>query len=120
MEGVMRPVDFTKVKELVSIKQVCDLLGWRAVCKEPSAQRGPCPVHRSTDPESRSFAVNSEGWFCHSCKRGGDQIRLYAEVHRLPVLEAAIELCKAFAVDVPYLPRRPRQQRKPREQEEDR
>jgi hypothetical protein len=120
MGTAMRPIDFGRLKELVSIDKVLDLLGWRHATVEGINRRGPCPVHRSTNPESRSFAAGPQGWFCHTCKRGGDQLRLWAEATRAEPLPAALELCRRLGIDPPFLPRRPRQPRAPRNRGEER
>ena len=116
----MRPVDFAAVKQLVSMEKVLDLIGWRPRWHEGKERRGPCPVHKSSNPDSRSFAAAAEGWFCHSCKRGGDQVSLYAAVQQLDALAAAVEMCERLGLNVPYLPRPARQPRKPRAREEER
>jgi hypothetical protein len=107
----MRPLDFAKVKELVSYRQVLELLNWRHVRQEAGWYRGPCPVHHSTRPTSDSFAVSWKGWVCHSCKRHGDQLRLWAEATGKELLPATVELCDRLGIAPPYLPRRPRQPR---------
>jgi len=115
----MRPVDFLAIKQLVSVEKVLELIRWRPRWIEGKERRGPCPVHRSTNPDSRSFAASVEGWYCHTCKRGGDQVSLYAAVYELQPLAAAVEMCQRLGLDVPYLPRPPRKPRKPRTREEE-
>jgi hypothetical protein len=111
----MRPVDFDRVKELVSYAAVLKLLGWRHVRMEAGRHRGPCPVHHSTNPRGDSFAVGPMGWTCHKCKRNGDQLALWAQATGRPILEATLDLCGRLDLEVPYLARRPRQARKPRQ-----
>jgi hypothetical protein len=107
----MRPVDFPEVKRLVGMEMVLELIGWEPRRIKGEVQRGPCPVHGSRNPGSRIFVVGLDVWYCHYCKRGGSQLDLYALVHGLPLLEAAVRLCQQAGVDVPYLPRRPRRPR---------
>lgn len=115
----MRPIDFQAVKRLVSLAKVLEWIGWRPRWTEGQERRGPCPVHTSRNPDSRSFAAGPDGWFCHSCKRGGLQIELYALFYQLKPLAAAVEMCNRAGEAVPYLPRRPRQPRRPRDREEE-
>ncbi len=105
----MPGINFRRVKELIPIWDVLRLIDWKPVRIEPTGVRGPCPVHRSTNPKSRSFAASADGWYCHSCRHRGDQLRLYAEVRGLDVYAATLELCRLLRLPVPYLPsRRPR------------
>jgi hypothetical protein len=116
----MPAIDFKAVKLRVSLRQVLDLLRWQPSSIEGFERRGPCPIHGSSSPASRSFATFADGFTCHSCKASGDQLRLYSLVRRLNIYAATVELCGRLAVEVPYLPR-VRKARKPRgEQEEER
>ncbi len=100
----MRPIDFARLKQLVPMHQVLDLISWRPLRRENDELRGPCPVHLSTSPKSRCFAVKGNSWYCHGrCRHGGDQVRLYAEVRGLLVYDAAVELCGELKIAVPYL-----------------
>lgn len=59
---------------------------------------GPCPVHGSTSPNSRSFSVNLDAgrYFCHKCRSHGNALELWAAVHKLRVYDAALDLCRAL------------------------
>lgn len=114
----MPSINFDRVKELVDYRRVLDLLNWRHVRSEAGWLRGPCPVHRSTRATSDSFAVCWKGWKCHSCGRHGDQLRLWAEATGQELFPAVKDLCGRLGVEVPYIPRRPRQARPPRNREE--
>jgi DNA primase len=110
----MRPIDFNIVAQVVSLDDVLRILGWRAEYQTGPERRGSCPIHPSGHAVSRSFAVKGNMWYCHVCKKGGNQIDLYQLVSGKPVLEAAVEMCKKQGVPIPYLPRRPRKPRPPR------
>ncbi len=101
-------VDFEAVKQQVTILGALKLLGWSWSHIKGKQARGPCPVHGSGSTKSRSLAVDLErgSWYCHSCKRGGSVIDLWAAVNGLPIYEAAIALCHAVNLPVPLLPRR--------------
>jgi len=97
-------IDFQEVRILVPITRALDALGWQEVCRYVGYQlRGQCPIHGSTNPRSRSFAVHTRlnRWFCHSCKRRGDVIDLWALMNGLSIAEAARELCDLVGVAVP-------------------
>lgn len=106
----MPSVDFARVKELISLEEYLSVLGWKACRNEPTACRGPCVVHGSTNPKSRCLAVNFSRrcWFCQKCKIGGDVIDLYAAINNVEVHQAAIQLCQLFRVAVPELKERRR------------
>jgi len=98
-------IDFAEVRILVPIQRALDALGWKEVCRYSGYQlRGKCPIHMSTNPRSRSFAVHLRlnRWFCHGCKRRGDVLDLWQLMHGLRVAEAARELCDLVGAAVPY------------------
>jgi DNA primase len=69
--------------------------------------RGPCPVHGSTSPRSRSLAahVDKQCWHCFRCGAGGNALDLYVAVTKLPLYAAAVELCARLHRPVPWLQR---------------
>lgn len=99
-------LDFNAIKRDCPLHDVLLHLGWRPIWSRGDQQRGPCLLHHSERPRSRSFAVSGDGWFCHKCKIGGDQIRLWAELHHLPPFEAAIAMATTVGRPIYYL-RRP-------------
>ena len=72
--------------------------------------RGPCPVHGSQSPRSRSFAAHLERhcWHCFRCGAHGNALDLWAAVTKRPLYEAALDLCRRLHLDIPWLPARPR------------
>lgn len=99
----LRPLDLKFLRELIPPMHSLSLLHWPGR-REPCGQwRGPCPIHGSHSPTSRSLSVSDRYWYCHVCRRGGDAIQLWAEIHRVTVLEAAHELCQRLAIAPPYL-----------------
>jgi hypothetical protein len=109
----MSGVDFDAVKRLVPMSAVLNLIGWQPSAVYRARQRGPCPVHGSSSPSSRSFEASPRVWYCYACKRGGGPLQLYAEVRKLSVYKAAVELCRVLKYRVPWLPRS--KVRKPRQ-----
>jgi DNA primase len=103
----MPGVDFDKLRKQVSMEQVLDLLGF-----EPSQRRGDqwygrCPLHDSTSARPRCFSVNvaTGRYRCHRCHSQGHQIELWAAATKLPLHPAAIDLCHALGVEVPWIHR---------------
>ena len=103
----MPGVDFHSLRSEVSIEQVLNQLGFVAASRTGSQLHGPCPVHGSTSTSSRSLSVNLKTgrYYCHKCHSHGNQLELWAAVHRLPVYEASLDLCRALGRDVPRIER---------------
>lgn len=98
-----RPLDLRLLRDLIRPLQVLAALGWVPKSRERASVRGPCPVHVSRSAGSRSFSVGDTWWRCHSCRAHGDGVALWAAVRRVPVLEAAYQLCREFQIAPPYL-----------------
>ena len=103
----MPGVDYQALRTTVSMEDVLNQLGFVPTSQSGDQLHGPCPVHGSTSPSSRSFSVNLETgrYYCHKCQSHGNQLELWAAVHRLPIYEAAIDLCRALGQDVPWIER---------------
>jgi DNA primase len=99
----MPGIDFALLRRQLALTQVLDLLGFTATTRRGPQLRGPCPVHRSTAPHSRSFAADVEKncWHCFRCGAGGNALDLYLAVTGLPVYEGTLELCARLHVPVP-------------------
>jgi DNA primase len=102
----MPGVCFRQVRARVSLRDVLELLGWQPRTRRGDQLRGPCPLHGSTAPTSRGFAVHlGKGVFhCFRCGAGGNALDLYAAATRQPLHPAAVELCRRLGHDVPWLP----------------
>jgi DNA primase len=99
----MPGIDFTRLRQQISLAQVLDLVGFTATTRRGRQVRGPCPVHGSTTPRSRSFAahVDKHCWHCFGCGAGGNALDLYLAVTKLPVYEGALELCARLGLTPP-------------------
>ena len=98
----MPGIDFTLLRQQVSLTQVLDLVGFRATTRRGPQVRGPCPVHGSAPP-SRSLAAHLQKncWHCFGCGAGGNALDLYVAVTKLPVYEGALELCVRLGLTPP-------------------
>ena len=78
----MPGVNFSAVQSLVPMGKVLELLGLVAGGAWRGQVHGPCPVHKSRSPRSRSFSVNlAQGVCkCHKCGFAGNQIQLWAKL----------------------------------------
>ena len=99
----MPGIDFALLRQQISLTQVLDLIGFTATTRRGPQWRGPCPVHKSASPRSRSFAAHVEKncWHCFRCGAGGNALDLYLAVTKLPVYEGALELCTRLRLPVP-------------------
>ena len=103
----MAGVDFNVLRNEIKMVQVLEQLHFEKVSQSGDQLRGPCPIHGSSNPSSRTFSVNvSTGrYYCHKCQSKGNQLELWAAVHKLSIYEAAIDLCRALGRPVPRINR---------------
>ena len=101
----MPGVDFQAVRSMVPIAQVLALIGF--VPRESSGEqlRGPCPVHRSTSPRSRTFSVNlrQNAYRCFKCGSVGNQLDLWAALSKTDLHTATVDLCERLHLDIPWI-----------------
>jgi DNA primase len=103
----MPGVHYSEVQSCVPMARVLELLGFVAHGATGDQLRGPCPVHRSQSPQSRSFSVHLAQGMCRCFKCGfvGNQIQLWAALKGMTVYEAAVDLCQQAGVEVPWIKR---------------
>jgi DNA primase len=101
----MPRIDFRTARAQCRLADVLNLVGFTPTSRHGAQLRGPCPVHRSTRPASRSFAahVGKGVWHCFHCGAGGNVLDLWAAVSGLPLYEAVIQLCARLGQEVPWL-----------------
>jgi DNA primase len=97
----MPSLDFKAIRTAVSIAQVLKIVGFVSVEQSGDQVRGPCLIHGSTSPESRSFSANlgKNTFQCFKCGAKGNQLDLYAAVTQFPIHEAALQLCEQAGID---------------------
>lgn len=107
----MPGIDFRQARSDVRLAEVLDLVGFAATRRHGEQVRGPCPVHRSRTPQSRSFAAHlgKHAWRCFGCGAGGNALDLWVAVTRQPLYAAVIDLYQRLGREVPWL----RQTREP-------
>jgi DNA primase len=103
----MPGVDFQSLRTEITMEHVLNQLGFVSTSRHGDQLHGPCPIHGSTSPDSRSLSINLETnrYYCHKCHSHGNQLELWAAVHQLPMYEAALDLCHALGRDVPWIKR---------------
>ena len=98
-------IDYVYLREQISIDQVLRYLGHYDRLHGGGVQlRGPCPIHGSSRPQSRSFAVHLEKnvfrCFHPPCAAQGNALDLWATVRKLPIYEAALDLAETFHLEI--------------------
>jgi hypothetical protein len=97
-------IDFEEVKANVTIRQVCDALQWKPSGGNAHTWYGPCPLHCSNHVGQRylrrccSIDLAQNRWYCHKCKKGGNQLDLFAQARKLSLYEAALVLVVSHAI----------------------
>ncbi len=101
----MPAIDLAQLRSQVSMEQVLTLLGFVPSRRHGDWLRGPCPVHRSRQPHSRVFWVDlaTHRYRCFQCHSAGRQLDLWAAANRLPIHDAAEDLCRRLGIAVPWL-----------------
>jgi DNA primase len=103
----MPGIDFGTLRDEITMEQVLELLHFIPSNRLGDQWRGPCPVHQSASPRSRSLSVNvsTRRYHCHKCHSKGNQLELWAQVQQLPIYTAAIDLCHALGRPIPWITR---------------
>jgi DNA primase len=104
----MAGIDYAALRQRLRLGQVLELLGLVPRTRCGAQWRGPCPVHGSRTSRSRSFAAHLERhcWHCFRCGAHGNVLDLWMATTKLPLYEAARDLCQRLHVDIPWLPAR--------------
>ena len=100
----MSGIDYQALRVAVPIEQVLALLNFQPSRCRGRQLRGPCPVHDpGADDDRRCFSVHLERhvFRCFICGAHGNQLDLWRQVHRLPLYEAALHLCRHAAIPPP-------------------
>jgi DNA primase len=100
-------VDFDRVRAEITIEQVLSLFGFQPSKRSGVQWYGSCPLHRSTSGRCHSFSVNVAigRYYCHGCHSHGNQLELWAAATKLPLHQAAIDLCHRLGHQVPWIGR---------------
>jgi hypothetical protein len=98
--------DFAALREQITIEQALSQLGhFEHLQGNATQRRGPCPIHGSQRPASRSFSVNLQRnlfqCFSPTCQAHGNVLDLWAAIHNLTLYEAAKHLAATFGSKSP-------------------
>ena len=103
----MPGVDFHRLRAEITMQQVLDLLGFQPSQRTGQQWYGACPLHGASSRRPRSFSVNVAvgRYYCHQCHSHGNQLDLWAAATKLPLHPAAVNLCGALGLEVPWIRR---------------
>ena len=105
----MPGVDFERIRAVVTMEQVLDLLGFEPMSRSGSQWSGSCPLPDcgAGRRRRRSFSVNvaSGRYSCHRCRSHGNPLELWAAATQQSVYPAAIDLCRRLGCEIPWLRR---------------
>ena len=98
-------VDLRVARREIGLGRVLELLGWRPHERRGEQARGPCPLHGSTSPRSRSFSAHlGRGvWHCFRCDASGNAVELWARATGLGLYQAVLDLYDRLGREVPWL-----------------
>src|SRR5260370_10976 len=101
----MPGIHFAAVRAMIPLADVLKLVGFVPCETAGDRVRGPCPVHHSTAPTSRSFSANLKRhiYKCFTCGASGNQLDLYAAVTGQRLFEASIALCDPLHHEIPWM-----------------
>jgi DNA primase len=111
----MPSIDYAAARQALPIADVPRLLDWQAVTRRGLQARGPCFLHGSRSPRSRSLAVHlgKNLYRCFSCGAGGNALDLWSAHTRQPLHAAVIDLCQRLGVSVPLARRASKEKERP-------
>ena len=100
----MPGIDYRAARSQLRLADVLALIDYRPRRRRGDQWRGPCPVHGSPSATSRSFAAHlgRNVWHCFRCGAGGNALDVCCAVTKLPLYEAALELCARLDLPVPW------------------
>ncbi len=102
----MPGIDYRQARSRLRLVEVLELIGYRPRRAVGQQWRGPCPLHGSRSPTSRSFAVHlgKNVYHCFRCGSAGNALDLWAAWTQQHLHAAVLDLCQRLGQDVPWLP----------------
>jgi DNA primase len=101
----MPGIDFAAVRAAVSLRDVLNLIEFRPVRRNKRGFRGICPFGCDGSPGDFAAYLETNSYYCFSCRRGGNQLELWARLQRLELSNAARDLCHRLHIEVPLIHR---------------
>jgi hypothetical protein len=98
-------IDLRQARSEIRLAVVLELLGWGERERRGAQVRGPCPVHGSSSPRSRSFSAHlgRNVWRCFVCAAQGNALDLWARATGQELYPAVLALYRQLGRAVPWL-----------------
>ena len=98
-------VDYAYLRSQVTIEQVLRHINHNEKLRGAATQRrGPCPIHKSTRENSKSFSVNLTKnvfqCFNKTCAAKGNVLDLWAAIQGQTIHQAALDLAQTFGLKI--------------------
>lgn len=108
----MPGIDYRAARERLPLHAVLELVGFVPRWRCGDQVRGPCPLHGSRSPTSRSLAAHlrKNVYHCFRCGAAGNALDLWTAWTRQELHPAVVDLCDRLGQEVPWLPAQPPQQ----------
>lgn len=102
----MPGIDYRRLHEQIAMAQVLDLIGFEPRWRRGPQVRGRCPIPgcQSTSGHPFSVHLDSQVYHCFACGSHGNPLDLWTAVCDLPIHRAALALCHAAQLTLPWLP----------------
>ena len=102
----MPGIDYRRLRQLVPMAEVLELIGFQPTRRKGPRLRGPCPIPLCPSASDPDFSVQLDRqiYQCFACHSKGNQLDLWAAVQNLPLHPASIALCHAASITPPWLP----------------
>lgn len=99
----MTLLDYAALRQQVSLRQTLALLAYQPTHRQGSQWRGPCLLARHAEhaDAERCFCVQVDRhlFYCFVCRRGGNQLDLWAAIHHLTLPAAALDLWQRMGLE---------------------
>jgi hypothetical protein len=97
-------IDYAELRRRFTLRDVLRLLEYTRWQGSGEQVYGPCPLGCSRSPRVCSLHLGRNIWHCNKCDQGGNHLDLWRMVKRLPIYEAALDLCSRLDLAVPWKP----------------
>jgi DNA primase len=103
--GVEVGIDYRELRAVVSMQDILALIGFLLTSVRGDQLRGPCPLPESKGPKSTSFSANNakKAFRCFRCGAAGNHLDLWVAWTKLPLHDAAIDLCRRLDRMAPHI-----------------
>ena len=103
----MPGIDYPALRATLSMEQVLTLLRYQPAHRRGPQLRGSCPLHdpaATGDRHCFSVHLERQAFRCFTCGAHGNHLDLWRLVQRLPLYEAALDLCRHAGIQAPRKP----------------